>query len=310
MEHSKFDFEDEIKFKEVLKHPSRWFGYTFIYFLIIIFAISLVFLNQVDSIQRNVVPFDEPDPAKMFKDVEFKEAQTVEGVNIAEIRNPADALIKRGEELYKTTCASCHGVEGKGNGIASGGLNPAPRDFTSSNGWKNGRTIVQMYKTLEEGIPGSAMVPYDYIPPKDKISLIYYIMKFANDFPQPTDNDFTELDATYKITQRREIPAQIPIPLAMAKIDEENLAVRNEADSLSGVFAEKFSASGFSKIVNNYKNLAVFLIKVKLKVANPDVLSDLIVANIPDNGVSPTFVSENAEVKQRFIGELLIYLKQ
>lgn len=310
MEHSKFDFEDEIKFKEVFKHPSRWFGYTFIYFLIIIFAISLVFLNQVDSIQRNVVPFDEPDPAKMFRDVEFKEGHTAEGVNIAEIRMPTDELIKRGEELYKTTCVSCHGVEGKGNGIASAGLNPAPRDFTSSNGWKNGRAIVQMYKTIQEGIPGSAMVAYDYIPPKDKISLIYYIMKFANDFPQPTDNDFIELDATYKITQRREIPSQIPISLAMVKIDEESISVRNEADSLSKVFSEKFSASDFSKIVTNYQSLAIFLTKAKPKIANPNALGDLIVANIPNNGVSPAFVSQNTEIKQRFIQELLICLKQ
>lgn len=310
MEHSKFDFEDEIRFKEVFKHPSRWFGYTFIYFLIIIFAISLVFLNRIDSIQRNVVPFDEPDPAKAFKDVEFKEGQTVEGINIAEIKTPTDELIKRGAELYKTTCVSCHGEEGKGNGIASTGLNPAPRDFTSSNGWKNGRTIVQMYKTLEEGIPGSAMVPYDYIPPKDKISLIYYIRKFAKDFPEPTDNDFTELDATYKITQQREVPAQIPISLSIAKIDEENLAVSTQADSLSKVFSGKFTASDFSKIVNNYKSLAVFLTKVKSKVANPNVLGDLIVANIPNNGISPTFVLENTEIKQRFIKELLFYLNQ
>ncbi len=310
MEHSKFDFEDEIKFKEVFKHPSRWFGYTFIYFLVVIFAISLVFLKQVDSIQRNIVPFDEPDPTKVFKDIEFQEGKVVEGVDIAEIQTPTEELLKKGEELYKPTCVSCHGEAGKGNGVASAGLNPAPRDFTSPDGWKNGRTIVQMYKTIQEGISGSAMVAYDYIPPKDKIALIYFIMKFGKDFPSPTDKDFAELDALYKITQRRETPPRIPIPLSMMKIESENQALNSQTDSLSKVFSQKFVASDFSRMVSNYKRLAVFVEKVKPKVTDPNTLNDFIVTNIPNNGVSPTFISANAEMKRKFINELLFYLNQ
>ncbi|NNL64936.1 MAG: cytochrome c [Myxococcales bacterium] len=43
-----------------------------------------------------------------------------------------------GEELYATYCASCHGVEGRGDGLVAGALRKAPPDLTtiaSSEGW-------------------------------------------------------------------------------------------------------------------------------------------------------------------------------
>jgi mono/diheme cytochrome c family protein len=84
-------------------------------------------------------------------------------------------LLKRGQELYLGTCATCHGAEGKGDGPGGRGLNPQPRNFTQSSGWKNGFHIDQVYRTLDEGIKGSSMVAYKDIRRKDRMALVHYV---------------------------------------------------------------------------------------------------------------------------------------
>ncbi|HEY8514085.1 MAG TPA: cytochrome c [Candidatus Binatia bacterium] len=38
-----------------------------------------------------------------------------------------------GEKLYRTLCASCHGVDGRGDGPAAPALSPPPTDLTKSD---------------------------------------------------------------------------------------------------------------------------------------------------------------------------------
>jgi high-affinity iron transporter len=37
-----------------------------------------------------------------------------------------------GRDIYRATCAACHGPEGRGNGPAAVALNPRPTDFTNA----------------------------------------------------------------------------------------------------------------------------------------------------------------------------------
>ena len=39
-------------------------------------------------------------------------------------------VLQRGEQLYKATCAVCHGEKGLGDGPAASALKPPPRDHT------------------------------------------------------------------------------------------------------------------------------------------------------------------------------------
>lgn len=39
--------------------------------------------------------------------------------------------IAKGDALYQTTCAPCHGPRGKGDGPAAAALNPKPRDHSN-----------------------------------------------------------------------------------------------------------------------------------------------------------------------------------
>ncbi len=63
-----------------------------------------------------------------------------------------------GKRLYRAMCAVCHGVKGKGDGMAGAGLNPKPTNFTTevfqsqTDGaifWKieEGRSPMASYKT-------------------------------------------------------------------------------------------------------------------------------------------------------------------
>lgn len=42
------------------------------------------------------------------------------------------ADIAKGQEVYNTYCATCHGMTGLGDGIAAAALDPKPRDLSSA----------------------------------------------------------------------------------------------------------------------------------------------------------------------------------
>ena len=78
----------------------------------------------------------------------------------------ADTLNK-GKEIYTEYCMACHGVKGDGKGVASKGMKVPPRDFrlglikfgdTLSGELPHDKAI---FKTLKEGLAGTAMLPWD-----------------------------------------------------------------------------------------------------------------------------------------------------
>ncbi|MGB9771076.1 MAG: c-type cytochrome [Candidatus Kapaibacteriota bacterium] len=290
-------FYDEINFKEVFKDPKRLVGFSFILFFLIIFSIGLVFLNQIDELYRNTTPYDEPDPAKQFKDVELTLGRKVEGVQVELIKNPTEEMLKRGEEIYKTTCATCHGETGKGDGIAGKGLNPPPRNFSQKDGWKNGRDITQVYKTLQEGIAGSGMVAYDFLSPKEKIALYYIIRKFGTDFPEITDKDIAQLDATYKVTQSYELPPTIPIGIAMEKIAKETDTLSKKADQIISTLTK----SEIKEYISDLGKFSAFLLKIGNNTKN---LEELLISNYPLNGLSSKFIKANSTEKKKVVEKI------
>jgi mono/diheme cytochrome c family protein len=72
--------------------------------------------------------------------------------------NPA--TIAEGKAIFegKGTCFTCHGMEGKGDGPAATGLDPAPRNFTNK-AFTSAKTEGEMMWVLKNGSPGTAMIP-------------------------------------------------------------------------------------------------------------------------------------------------------
>lgn len=65
------------------------------------------------------------------------------------------ASVAAGKALFGQYCATCHGNSGKGDGVASKGLNPPPRNFTGK--FKFGKDDASLFKTIGKGSPGTAM---------------------------------------------------------------------------------------------------------------------------------------------------------
>lgn len=70
----------------------------------------------------------------------------------------SDASIKAGRAVYGTWCRSCHGLQGRGDGIAAPeGTKPA--NLTDAE-WKYGSSDAEIFNNIRKGIkPFTAMKP-------------------------------------------------------------------------------------------------------------------------------------------------------
>jgi mono/diheme cytochrome c family protein len=76
-------------------------------------------------------------------------------------KNPVEATadsVATGEELFQEIgCNGCHGDGGTGDGPASAGLEPSPRNFTNP-AWQKVRTDGELRYTIFHGSEGTAMI--------------------------------------------------------------------------------------------------------------------------------------------------------
>lgn len=91
-------------------------------------------------------------------------------------------LLAQGKTAYTTNCAACHGDKGDGNGVAGQALNPKPRDLHSTDmkvgsHYKNGGKPEQLFKSVTEGLPGTAMAPFGHLSESDRWAIVSYIQK-------------------------------------------------------------------------------------------------------------------------------------
>ncbi|MGF1468115.1 MAG: c-type cytochrome [Sandaracinaceae bacterium] len=94
-------------------------------------------------------------------------------------RVPADVL-NHGELVYRRDCASCHGLEGHGDGRYAARLSPRPRDLTEGEyphlGATGGDlpTDDELRALVRGGIDGTAMRPLP-LPDADCEAVVQYL---------------------------------------------------------------------------------------------------------------------------------------
>lgn len=237
--------EDEIKFKELFKSPLRLFGWIYPYFFLLILVFGIYFGHQIITISFNEVPVGVPDSTNVKTKIVERKGGITPAVDLASIKDPTPEMISKGKELYDSNCQSCHGATGMGDGPAGAVLNPKPRNYHQTDGWTNGRTIDEMYKTLQEGIVKNGMASYEYISPADRLDIILYIRTFAQ-FPEITDNELSSMNNTYNLSAGTVTPNQIPVSKAEQKLEVENSIILAKIK----IAKEKLMNSGQSEGLN------------------------------------------------------------
>lgn len=104
------------------------------------------------------------------------------GFNIDDVKEPwvsSEKMIAYGNKVFETNCSTCHGKEGKGDGVAGAALNPKPRNFVEGK-WTQGEGMTSHFKAISNGIAGSAMAPYGHMKAGDRWALVHWIESVTN----------------------------------------------------------------------------------------------------------------------------------
>lgn len=218
---NKRKIEDEIKFKELLKNPLRLFGWVFLYFFVLLLILGIFFAHQLINIPFNQQNVGLVNSENLKKEIAEQKGGTTPAVDLALIKNPTPEMLAKGKELYDSNCQSCHGGTGLGDGPAGAALNPKARNLHQTDGWTNGRTIDELYKTLQEGIIQNGMAAYEYLAPADRLDIIHYIRTFAS-FPEIVDEQINAMNQQYNLTEGVTKPNTISVAKAVNLLIENN----------------------------------------------------------------------------------------
>ncbi len=87
--------------------------------------------------------------------------------------------LDRGRELYAEACAGCHGPDGRGDGVAAVGLDPAPSNFRARERMLQ-LSPASLFATISFGIEGTGMAGFaGSFGERDRFALALYVGSLA-----------------------------------------------------------------------------------------------------------------------------------
>ena len=137
--------------------------------------------------------------------------------------------LARGDELYRTTCAACHGATGQGDGPMARSLNPRPVNFMDRSRARE-RSVFALEQVIDQGLGGTAMPSFSGLPVEDRWALAFRVGTFA--YP-------AELQAEGKRIWQSDAALRSSIPdlAALAALTPKALADRIGGDKANAVIA-------------------------------------------------------------------------
>ena len=111
-----------------------------------------------------------------------------------------------GRDLYEDNCADCHGLSGKGDGKEAHRFKQKPQDFTSgsfkfrSTPTGSLPTDEDIFRSITEGIRGTAMLGQIHLSDKKRWLLVDYIKTFSSNFSEAVPQPVIEIIAPHEKT--------------------------------------------------------------------------------------------------------------
>lgn len=82
--------------------------------------------------------------------------------------------LARAVPLFQAQCVACHGVQGRGDGPAARGMDPAPSNFHDVVRMDR-RSVFGLYNTVTLGVNGTAMRPFAELSEADRWALAFLV---------------------------------------------------------------------------------------------------------------------------------------
>lgn len=126
--------------------------------------------------------------AETQADIEqFVKSKTTAGAlsNVPKLVDADAAAVARGRELYtRQSCHSCHGNEGKGDGVQKmiddDGMPTRPRDLTRGI-FKGGHDVASLYRRVAFGMPGTPMPNSPNLQPDQIVDLAHFLRSLSTE---------------------------------------------------------------------------------------------------------------------------------
>jgi high-affinity iron transporter len=135
--------------------------------------------------------------------------------------------LKRGAAVYAQQCAGCHGADGRGDGPAARGLDPAPANFHEAERMAQ-RSLYGLYSTITLGVTGTSMAAFDRLPESDRWALAFHVGTLALDPERVRRGE--------ALWQEGRGTAALASLRAVATLDEKEVAARYGEEGV-GVFS-------------------------------------------------------------------------
>ena len=302
----------KFSFSGLLNEPIKIMAAVYPYMLIVIIGIGFFYIRNSGSLAQNKIAPKLDDSTSVVTDLPIADAKIAAAVDLKSFTEINPALIEKGKQLFQTACSSCHGEDGKGDGAAGAALNPKPRNFHLSEGWKNGRKATEIYNTLQKGILTSGMPGFDYLAPSDRIAIIQFVRSLMPAHPAPpndTPENVVALDKTYALSAGTKIPGTIPV------VSAEELYQTNYSDRIGKInFAlaklsnekltnpDNVGAKIFFKVTTNQQKALVTLFNSSSWQSGEKEFLAVIADNLSENGFSGKIFSlSSSEISDLFI---------
>ena len=263
-------------------------------------GVSLSYINRIPDIPKatpeEVARVITQDTA-ITPDLDVIKGKPMPGVKVMDVGFPNQQLLDRGATVFKSTCASCHGEKGLGDGPGGATLQPKPRNFSLTEGWKNGRNIGGMFKTVTEGIPGSGMTAYEFLPIEDRFGVIHYIRNMIGGFPVITEAELKQIDDIYDLGSPRRTSSQIPVQKAEKNQVKDSKVVSDAIDAIVARIAENPTdqAELFRKVSGDQRKAIATLLRTTAWRTDYNAFVTLVTNSTGRNGFKTSVMKLNKE---------------